>query len=574
MEYFKILNLIKEPFSNSPEPELFYQSPQHIDCLQKLELSIRLRRGLNVVIGDVGTGKTTLCRQLIQKFSRDEAIETHLLLDPHFSKSSEFLYTLSEMLTGAQGDLNDCTEWELRERIKNHLFDKGIGKDQSIILIIDEGQKIPDFGIEILRELLNYETNEYKLLQIVIFAQKEFRQTLDKHPGFKDRIDVSYDLGPLNFRDTRSMIRYRLEKSSEAGKSTVKITYSALRAIFRSTGGYPRKIVTLCHQIILALIIQNKKRAGRSLVKAIAAGNSSRKPREVSWANVTILSGLIAILLLLVATPERLELWTPLKLNYQKTERIESGESKTPSEFKEVFAEKGESTVPNDEESDIADAHSEVSFQKEKEDEATASVEVPVVVSVASKSSASITPESSLEDNTPLLIEETVSRSTSAYPDILGQLTVTKRGVLWFMIRDVYGVCDRRHLRLVKRVNPHIGNLSKVFEGDIINFPSIPAETKFFERGRCLVEIAEKENLREAYAFLKDSIGKNMPPIRLIPHWNSYGGLKFSLILKETFGDEESTLKAVDRLPVTVSSGVRIIKDWEEGTVLFSCDVL
>ncbi|MBW2638437.1 MAG: AAA family ATPase, partial [Deltaproteobacteria bacterium] len=136
MEYFKILNLIKEPFSNSPEPELFYQSPQHVDCLQKLELAVRLRRGLNVVIGDVGTGKTTLCRQLIQRFSRDENIETHLLLDPHFSKSSEFLYTLSEMFAGAPGDVNDFTEWELRERIKNHLFDKGVDKDQGIILII------------------------------------------------------------------------------------------------------------------------------------------------------------------------------------------------------------------------------------------------------------------------------------------------------------------------------------------------------------------------------------------------------------------------------------------------------
>ena len=64
MEYFKILNLIREPFSNSPEPEFFYQSPKHIRCLQQLELAIRLRRGLNVVLGDVGTGNTTLCLRL------------------------------------------------------------------------------------------------------------------------------------------------------------------------------------------------------------------------------------------------------------------------------------------------------------------------------------------------------------------------------------------------------------------------------------------------------------------------------------------------------------------------------
>ena len=68
MDYFTILNLNREPFSNSPDPDYFYHSRQHLDCLQKLELSLHLRRGLNVIIGDVGTGKTTLCRQIICRF--------------------------------------------------------------------------------------------------------------------------------------------------------------------------------------------------------------------------------------------------------------------------------------------------------------------------------------------------------------------------------------------------------------------------------------------------------------------------------------------------------------------------
>ena len=92
MDYFSILNLNKEPFSNSPDPEYFFQSQQHLGCLQKLELSFRLRRGLNVVIGDVGTGKTTLCRQLIRQFATDtdKEYETHLILDPYFSSPLSF----------------------------------------------------------------------------------------------------------------------------------------------------------------------------------------------------------------------------------------------------------------------------------------------------------------------------------------------------------------------------------------------------------------------------------------------------------------------------------------------------
>ena len=74
MDYFSILNLKQEPFSNSPDPDFFFHSREHQECLQKLELSILLRRGLNVIIGDVGTGKTTLCRQLIRRFAKRDEI--------------------------------------------------------------------------------------------------------------------------------------------------------------------------------------------------------------------------------------------------------------------------------------------------------------------------------------------------------------------------------------------------------------------------------------------------------------------------------------------------------------------
>jgi len=125
MDYFRIIHLIKEPFSNSPDPEYFFQSRQHVDCLQKLELALRLRRGLNVVVGDVGTGKTTLCRQLIRRFAGEDDCETHLILDPHFSSSSEFLATVAEMFAGAK-PTPDANDWQLKEIIKKHIFKKGV----------------------------------------------------------------------------------------------------------------------------------------------------------------------------------------------------------------------------------------------------------------------------------------------------------------------------------------------------------------------------------------------------------------------------------------------------------------
>jgi general secretion pathway protein A len=292
MEYYHILNFEKEPFSNSPEPEFLFQSPQHTACLQMLELAVRLRRGLNVVVGDVGTGKTTLCRKLIQNFSFTAAdspeIETHLLLDPALASTQEFLQTVA-LLLGIKDFDSQQSEWHLKERIKNYLFSKGVDEEKIIVLIIDEGQKIPEACLEVLREFLNYETNNQKLLQIIIFAQKEFRVILKKHNNLSDRVNFFYYLKPLNFRQMRAMINYRIgiARGSEIAQSL--FSFWALALIYAATRGYPRKVVSLCHQVILMIIIRGKKRAGFLLVKNSISEMAKSLFIKAKWAAVSIL---------------------------------------------------------------------------------------------------------------------------------------------------------------------------------------------------------------------------------------------------------------------------------------------
>lgn len=267
MDYFRVLNLRREPFSNSPDPEFFFQSRQHISCLQKLELSIRLRRGLSVIIGEVGTGKTTLCRQLIRKFADDEKVETHLLLDPHFTSLMEFLNAVAVMfgLTSSNDQAEDSS-WRLKEYIKNYLFQRGVDEQRTVVLLIDEGQKLPDFCIESLREFLNYETNEYKLLQTVIFAQEEFREIIAARPNFADRINYGQTLGPLSFLETRKMVQFRLNQAREGYRAPQLFSTLGLLAIHRVSGGYPRKIIHLCHRALIALIVRNQTKAGWNLI--------------------------------------------------------------------------------------------------------------------------------------------------------------------------------------------------------------------------------------------------------------------------------------------------------------------
>ena len=298
MEYFEILNLKREPFSNSPDPDFFFQSRQQVDCLQKLEIALRLRRGLNVIIGDVGTGKTTLCRQLIRKFSDNTDVETYLILDPHFSNPSDFLLHIAKMLE-EDGDLEGLDDSAVKERLKKRLFDKGIDEKKTVILIIDEGQKIPQPCLEILRELLNYETNEYKLLQIVIFAQKEFDSAIEEYANFADRINLYHVLEPLGFKDTLRMIRFRLSQSSEEDRSLSIFTFPALLAVYLATGGYPRKIVNLCHRCMLTIIVQNRSKAGwflvRSCVKRVFRSHSGKK----KFYTAAVTAAIVALILFL-----------------------------------------------------------------------------------------------------------------------------------------------------------------------------------------------------------------------------------------------------------------------------------
>lgn len=519
MDYFRILNLVKEPFSNSPEPEFFYQSVQHVECLQKLELAVRLRRGLNVVIGDVGTGKTTLCRQMIRRLAADKNVETYLMIDPYFSKPMEFLHAIGDMLGIGDSDPG-ITEWQLKEEIKNHLFDKGVGEEKILVLIIDEGQKIPDFCLEMLREFLNYETNDHKLLQIIIFAQKEFYQVLEGHPGFADRINLSYDFSPMNFADTRAMIRFRLDIAS-GGKDAVYFTFPALWAIYRSTRGYPRKIVRLCHQIILALIIQNRSRAGWAMARFCARGEekSGRTGKVVLAATLACLAVLIVFGF--------------------KYDRLFIPMNESPS------AEAVSMSVPV--EKDL--------LKKQEEQIAIQSAGVAVLpvkapVEVSSTTEKELVPE-------------------ERYPQLLGRLGIRKNETVSGIVRRVYGDCDPERLRLITEANPHIKNLNRVMPGEVINLPAIPSGFRPAPEWICWVQVAQKDSLEDIYA-LSRKYPEQLPPIQIFPCWNDREGLTFTVILERGFADEESAQSAIDGLPRLISSGAKIVTKWDEDTVFFS----
>jgi general secretion pathway protein A len=265
MNYYAELGLQKEPFSTSPDPYFFYRSATHRSALAKLEIAIRLKRGLSIVLGDVGTGKTTLARTLVQSFSEQDPFDFYMIFDPNFNTECQFLSVVSDLfkVTAARR-----TAVELKRAIENFLFEKSFTGQRSIVLMLDEAQKLSPAVLEVLRTFLNYETNDQKLIQVILFSQIEILPKLKLHENFYDRISFKYHLRPLALPEIHEMIEYRL---TQAGWPAGKMLFApdAIKEIYACTQGKLRKTTQLCHQSLLKLMFREKKLVDQSLISEI-----------------------------------------------------------------------------------------------------------------------------------------------------------------------------------------------------------------------------------------------------------------------------------------------------------------
>ncbi len=562
MDYFSILNLNKEPFSNSPDPDYFFHSQQHVGCLQKLELSLRLKRGLNVVIGDVGTGKTTLCRQLIRKLRQDDTIETHLILDPYVSTPHEFLLTVTEMLTAEKPDKSE-DDYQLKERIKNALFQKGVDEQKTTMLIIDEGQKIPEFCLELLREFLNYETNDYKLLQIAIFAQKEFENTLEKYANFTDRINLYHRLEPMSFKDTRSMIQFRLNQSSAVAQKLALFTYPAMWAIFRATRGYPRKIVNLCHRSMLTMIIQNKTKANWFLVQSCMK-RAFEGTRKRSWTLVSLFAVLVVAGIVLVPRliPER----TPSIVIVQPDSYgIKAPQSNTATEQETTKQLEG-----NDSHAGQAQAaKTEMSVASPQDTLPPNKVEPVVEQTVASTTRDQAPMATTSVDNntspTPVLKVSTQHQ----FPKVLGQLKVQRKETLGGLIQKIYGIFNLQYLYSVMEMNPHITDPDTIDIGDVIVFPAIPLTIKQQRQSRWWIEMNRSQSMKAAFSLLRAD-PELTASSRLIPFWKKSSGLHFSIVSNKYYYDKSSAENMLNSLSPEIKLDSRLLSVWGDEIVFYA----
>ncbi len=270
MSYYRILGFDKEPFSTSPDPEFFYSSPEHERALTNVLIELRLKRGLSVVLGDVGTGKTTLSRKLIQDLKEREDCLFYIMLDPSFEDKSLFLRSLVRNFGIIQPNtVTPSSITDLRESLERFLFQKGVVENKTVILIIDEAQKLDPPALEALRLLLNYETNQFKLLQLVLLGQTELLSTIKAIPNFFDRISFKATLHPLGFEETRELIQFRVAQAGYRSKMDLFLE-EALREIHEITQGYPRQVTMLCHRALKEMLIKNKLVVDKQIIEELS----------------------------------------------------------------------------------------------------------------------------------------------------------------------------------------------------------------------------------------------------------------------------------------------------------------
>ncbi len=269
MSYFKVLAFEKEPFSTSPDPDFFYLSKEHEEALTNILIELRLKRGLSVILGDVGTGKTTLSRKLIQELKEREDFVFHIILDPSFENEHTFLTSLARNfeIDNVSSSV-PSTLLDLRESMERFLFQKGVTENRTVTLIIDEAQKLDESSLEILRVLLNYETNEFKLLQLVLLGQLELHFKIMRIPNFFDRISFKYTLNPFDFDETKEMIEYRIRQAGYKKKMHL-FSYEAIKEIYKYSRGYPRQVTMLCHKALKNLVLKNKFVVDAVLIREI-----------------------------------------------------------------------------------------------------------------------------------------------------------------------------------------------------------------------------------------------------------------------------------------------------------------
>lgn len=268
IDYKPFFELIEEPFNTVASPRFFYVSPIHAIALNKSVSAVTNRKGVSVVFGDVGTGKSTLARIMHEHFLQHGFISV-LLTNPGYVSENALMRTINEAFDIKPGRSLKDNE----DRLKEFLLENGEINNKTIVLIIDEAQELKLPLLEAIRRILNYESDK-KLLQLVLFPQEEFRTKLQDYRtrNFRRRIVDASTLDRMDGDTVGKMIDFRWRVAS--GNKKHPFTMSAIQKIYDYSNGLPSEACVVADNACYIAAINEEKQITDEIVEAATRDRS------------------------------------------------------------------------------------------------------------------------------------------------------------------------------------------------------------------------------------------------------------------------------------------------------------
>ena len=294
--YHQYFGLAEAPFSIAVNPRYLFMSARHRDALAHLLYGVGSGGGFILLTGEVGTGKTTINRCLLEQLPQDTDVA--IILNPALN-ALELLASACDEL-GIIYDVQSPTLKTLTDKLHAFLLENH-ARGRNTVLMIDEAQHLDFDVLEQIRLLTNLETNSQKLLQIILIGQPELAQLLNKPElrQLSQRITARYNLEPLNLEETRAYIRHRLSVAGLASSAEI-FPDDVVKELFKYTRGIPRLINVLCDRILLGAYGQNKMQADRQMLlvaaREVMGNDASGQPGKSWWRRGPV--ALLVVLLL------------------------------------------------------------------------------------------------------------------------------------------------------------------------------------------------------------------------------------------------------------------------------------
>lgn len=260
--YYKFYNFKEAPFNLTPNSRFFYSSAKHMEALSTLVYAIKERKGFVVISGDIGSGKTTVCRALINQL--DSKTKVALITNTHLSGKD----LLTTILEDFEVEYTPGSKAKLHMQLNEFLIEQ-LRRNFNVILIIDEAQNLTPSVLEEVRMLSNLETEAEKLIQIIFLGQPELKKklALPRLEQLRQRIAFYYQLTPLNREDSIAYVHHRLKIAGGNGRAY--FTDEALNMVYEFSKGVPRLINQICDSALLSGYIYEKPQIDAELLNEV-----------------------------------------------------------------------------------------------------------------------------------------------------------------------------------------------------------------------------------------------------------------------------------------------------------------